>query len=133
MSKSQIANLGGVFIYSEKPKELAEWYRKSFNLKFEQHEDSHFCNWLYDQDGNRSMCVFSILSQTQRPPTQGLPFRINFRVHNMKECVDNLKNQGVPLQKGPELFDQEGYFAWLEDPEGNSIELWEDGFNYPGQ
>jgi len=30
-----IANIGGVFIYSKKPKELADWYKDHFDICYE--------------------------------------------------------------------------------------------------
>jgi predicted enzyme related to lactoylglutathione lyase len=42
----------------------------------------------------------------------------------MEEMVAQLKNGGVEIQKGPE-YHENGVFAWIMDPDGNKVELWE--------
>jgi predicted enzyme related to lactoylglutathione lyase len=49
---------------------------------------------------------------------------INYRVDNMDEMLAQLKQNGVEIQKGPESAEN-GKFAWIMDPDGNKIELWE--------
>ena len=53
----------------------------------------------------------------------GPAFMINYRVANLGEMLDRLRQSGVPVEK---IEDHDyGRFAWLTDPEGNRIELWE--------
>jgi predicted enzyme related to lactoylglutathione lyase len=49
---------------------------------------------------------------------------INYRIDNMDEMIAQLKKGGVAIQKGPE-YHENGSFAWVMDPEGNKVELWE--------
>jgi predicted enzyme related to lactoylglutathione lyase len=49
---------------------------------------------------------------------------INYRVDNLGELLANLKAAGVEVLKGPES-DDNGSFAWIMDPDGNKVELWE--------
>ena len=49
---------------------------------------------------------------------------INYRVDNMDELLDQLKQNGVEILKGPDS-EENGKFAWIMDPDGNKIELWE--------
>jgi predicted enzyme related to lactoylglutathione lyase len=51
-------------------------------------------------------------------------FMINYRVDNMDELLANLKAAGVEVVKGPETHEN-GKFAWIADPDGNKLELWE--------
>nr|WP_236937629.1 VOC family protein [Flavobacterium coralii] len=48
----------------------------------------------------------------------------NFRVHNLDALLEKLKQEGVTIVGEPESYDY-GKFAWITDPEGNKIELWE--------
>ena len=48
----------------------------------------------------------------------------NFRVENLLHLLDELKNEGVTIVGDMETYDY-GKFAWILDPEGNKIELWE--------
>ncbi len=49
---------------------------------------------------------------------------INYRVDNLDEMLAQLREGGVEIVKGPESHEN-GKFAWIMDPEGNKIELWE--------
>jgi predicted enzyme related to lactoylglutathione lyase len=49
---------------------------------------------------------------------------INYRIDNMDEMIAQLKNAGTAILKGPE-YHENGSFAWVMDPEGNKVELWE--------
>ena len=48
---------------------------------------------------------------------------INYRVANLERILAQLRTSGVKIEK-VEDFDY-GRFAWITDPEGNRIELWE--------
>ena len=49
---------------------------------------------------------------------------INYRVDDLDELVAQLRRDGVPIVKGPESHEN-GRFAWLLDPDGNKVELWQ--------
>jgi len=42
----------------------------------------------------------------------------------MSDMLAQLKRNGVEILKGPES-DDNGTFAWVIDPDGNKVELWE--------
>jgi predicted enzyme related to lactoylglutathione lyase len=48
---------------------------------------------------------------------------INYRVSNLERMLEQLRVAGVSVDK---IEDHAyGSFAWITDPEGNRIELWE--------
>jgi predicted enzyme related to lactoylglutathione lyase len=49
---------------------------------------------------------------------------INYRVDNLGEMIAQLRADGVEVIRGPESHEN-GKFAWVMDPEGNKVELWE--------
>jgi predicted enzyme related to lactoylglutathione lyase len=49
---------------------------------------------------------------------------INYRIDNMSEMLAQLKRNGVEIVKGPDA-DDNGTFAWVLDPDGNKVELWQ--------
>ena len=51
-------------------------------------------------------------------------FMINYRVENMVELLKVLKEEGVEIVGEMEEYEY-GKFAWVMDPNGNKIELWE--------
>lgn len=51
-------------------------------------------------------------------------FMINYRVDNLDEMLAQLHAAGVAVIAGPESHEN-GMFAWIMDPDGNKVELWE--------
>jgi predicted enzyme related to lactoylglutathione lyase len=49
---------------------------------------------------------------------------LNLRVRDLDAMVVQLRAAGVAINS-PETQEEVGRFAWLVDPEGNRIELWE--------
>ena len=49
---------------------------------------------------------------------------INYRVDDMTALLAQLRKNGVEIVKGPDC-DATGTFAWVMDPDGNKVELWE--------
>lgn len=49
---------------------------------------------------------------------------INYRVENLDQLLDQLRSAGVEVDDRVEEYEY-GRFAWIMDPEGNRIELWE--------
>ncbi len=123
-----IAAIGGIFIYSEKPKELADWYKKHLGIEYEytQEYNAFYSSFPYkDLDGKKKYyTAWSILSSKLRPKLDFRAFTVNYRVHDIEDTVGMLKLQGVKV-RGIDTY-PEGKFAWLDDPDGNHIELWED-------
>ena len=51
-------------------------------------------------------------------------FMINFRVEDLDGLLEALRAEGVEIDPKREEFEY-GRFAWIMDPEGNRIELWQ--------
>lgn len=49
---------------------------------------------------------------------------INDRVDDVTELRANRRPAGVEVLQGPESHEN-GHFAWIVDPDGNKVELWE--------
>ena len=57
---------------------------------------------------------------------------INFRVADLDALLAQLRADGIKVE--PRVDDSEfGRFAWLMDPEGNKIELWEPPMKKPAR
>lgn len=123
-----VKSIGGVFLYSENPRVLAEWYAAIFDFTYDYTEKhkAYYISFPYQDIDTAKKCttVFSILQNSSRPFVDGKFFTLNFRVTDLDKIVATLQAKNIPLT-GPETHD-EGKFAWFNDPEGNYIELWED-------
>jgi predicted enzyme related to lactoylglutathione lyase len=123
-----IDGIGGVFIYANDAKALSNWYAHHFGLKLETYEDGkvYGTEFKYRRLGDSSKVdstVFSI-SQAKTPlPTERTECVINYRVRDLQAFIEQLRTDGIAIEK-TEDFDY-GKFAWIKDPEGNRIELYQ--------
>ena len=123
--KAGITGLGGVFFKSEDPKKLTEWYAEHLGLKVEP--DGHVLLRWHDEDpiNKNAYSVWAPFPKDTKyfePSTA--PFMINFRVANLLEMFEQLRKDGVEVDEKIEE-SEFGRFAWLMDPEGNRVKLWE--------
>ncbi len=126
--KQFVQHLGGVFIYTENAKKLAEWYTEHFHIPFEYTPDykTYYTSYFYHAiDGQQKRCtVFSIIEGKRRPALDFNSFCLNLRVENIEELAAHLQAKNIevkPVQAYPE-----GKFTQLKDIDNNPIELWED-------
>jgi predicted enzyme related to lactoylglutathione lyase len=122
---ARVTGIGGVFIKSKgKGSELAEWYEKNLGLSLESWGGS-ILKWTDDKAVDGGMTVWSPAdSDTKWFSPSESSFMINYRVDNLDEMLASLKENGVEIVKGPDT-DFNGKFAWVMDPDGNKVELWE--------
>ena len=121
----RVTGVGGVFFRAKDPKALYEWYRVHLGI-----ESSPDVGAMFGSEGRSSRArprctIWSIFSQdTVTSARASSAFMINFRVDNLDELVKALREEGVEID--PKVENHEyGKFAWIKDPEGNRIELWE--------
>ncbi len=123
-----IDGIGGVFIYANDAKGLSNWYAHHFGLRLETYEDGkvYGTEFKYRRLGDSSKIDATVFSITQSKITLGPERReavINYRVRDLPAFLEQLKADGIEIEK-TEDFDY-GRFAWIKDPEGNRIELYQ--------
>ena len=122
---TKVNGLGGVFFKSKNPKKLCAWYDTHLGTSFGANTYSTF-KWRErnnpDVIGRTEFSIFSEKSDYFAPSKK--PFMLNFRVRNLDIFLNKLKAAGVKVNEKVERFDY-GNFGWIEDLEGNKIELWE--------
>ena len=81
--------------------------------------------WPDDTSDDRGLTVWNVAAKSSEwfSPSAS-SFMINYRIDNMEEMLAQLKRNGVDIVKGPESHEN-GKFAWVLDPDGNKVELWE--------
>lgn len=122
MKKGKVTGIGGVFFKTENPDETKAWYAKNLGLA----TDDWGCTfWWKDEKGNKCSTQWSPFAKNSKyfEPSKK-EFMINYRVENLIELLDELKENGVTIIDKIEEYDY-GKFAWVVDLDGNKIELWE--------
>jgi predicted enzyme related to lactoylglutathione lyase len=114
--KKFVTGIGGVFFRAKDTKLLTQWYEKYFGINPVGAKDV----WQ-QQEGPTVFAPFKN-DTGYFPATQ--QFMINFRVKDLEGFLDQLRADGVKMDE-KQMDESYGKFAWVYDPEGNKIELWE--------
>lgn len=120
----RVTGLGGVFFKSENPTKINEWYSKHLGINAGQY--GFMFEWRQKENpempGTTSWSAFKQDTDYFDPSKKSYMF--NYRVENLVELLKLLKEEGVQIVGEMQEFEY-GKFAWIMDPEGNKIELWE--------
>ena len=118
-----VTGIGGVFFKARDPEGMAAWYREHLGVRNEAgHADFPWREHERpDEVGRTVWSIFPADTDYFGPATS--PFMINYRVANLDRMLAQLRQNGITVLK-IEDYDY-GRFAWITDPEGNRIELWE--------
>ena len=147
----RVTGIGGIFFKSEDPDKHYQWYETHLGIRRspdgtgaafpwreisdpqnrdsqgsdpQKHSAEKHASQENEATGN-GMTVWSIFPQNTKyfdPSCSG--FMINYRVNDLDALLDALKKEGVQIDLHREDYDY-GRFAWIMDPDGNRIELWE--------
>ena len=122
---AKVTGIGGVFFKSKGDhKALAAWYQQHLGLALEPWGGA-ILRWPEDKADDKGLTVWSVAEAgTQWFAPSDASFMINYRVDDLAGLLANLQAAGVAILKGPET-DANGSFAWIVDPDGNKVELWE--------
>jgi predicted enzyme related to lactoylglutathione lyase len=121
----KVTGIGGVFFKSRGDHAaLAAWYQKHLGMTPEPW-GGVILKWPEDKADDGGLTVWSVAKpDTKWFAPSDAPFMINYRVDDLDGLLANLRSAGVEILKGPES-DFNGKFAWIVDPDGNKVELWE--------
>ncbi|QZD90081.1 VOC family protein [Qipengyuania aurantiaca] len=116
---AKITGLGGVFYVASDPEATRAWYRDTLGI------DGPYgpqLDWAEEKGEKPYSLISHFKDEEYIKPGKG-GFMINLRVDDLDTFVTQLKDKGVDVLDSVD----EGYgkFAWLLDPDGVKIELWE--------
>ncbi|MEO5824756.1 MAG: VOC family protein [Gemmatimonadales bacterium] len=122
---ARVTGIGGVFFKSTGDgKALAKWYQEHLGMPVESWGGT-ILKWPDDKAKDGGLTVWSLAPHDSKwfGPSES-SFMINYRVDNLEEMLTQLRAASIDVVKGPESAEN-GKFAWIMDPEGNKVELWE--------
>ena len=121
----RVTGLGGVFFRSRDPKAALQWYRKHLGIESADWGGFAF-QWIQkerpDEVGYTVWSAFPEDTEYFAPSQES--FMVNFRVHDLGRLIAALEAEGIEIVGEIEQHEN-GKFAWILDPEGRKIELWE--------
>ena len=118
---ARVIGIGGVFMRTAEPAVLLEWYTRVLGIKFEDWGGVAF------PPLDRGVTVFSPFTTTTDYFAPSIrEFMINLAVDDLDGMLERANREGAPTLKRDDS-DPSGRFAWIMDPAGVKIELWQAG------
>ena len=117
VEKGRVIGIGGVFFKTPDKQKLQAWYRDRLGMMSE--------NFLWRDHGDPQIERLTVWSPFPADSNYFAgPSMINYIVDDLDALLARLERDGVCANPKREDHDY-GRFAWIQDPDGNPIELWE--------
>jgi predicted enzyme related to lactoylglutathione lyase len=121
----RVTGIGGIFFKAKDAPSLQAWYKRHLGIDVQDWGGTAF---TWTDDAGKPVAVTTIWSigpeEADQFAPSTAPFMVNYRVEDLHALVEVLKEEGCNvLEKIDES--EYGTFAWVIDPEGNKVELWQ--------
>ena len=121
----RVTGIGGIFFKAKDAPALQAWYKRHLAIDVQDWGGTAF-TWT-DSAGTPTggTTIWSVAPEDSKQfaPSKA-PFMVNYRVEDLHGLVAALKAEGCNVLD--RIDDSEyGKFAWVIDPEGNKVELWQ--------
>lgn len=123
---ARVTGIGGIFIKGRDAPALRAWYRTHLGISIADWGGAVF-QWKNEgrTEPDGGMTLFTVFDgDTKYFDPSPAPYMINFRVADLHGLVAALRAEGCQVDDKVDESEY-GKFAWVMDPEGNRIELWE--------
>jgi predicted enzyme related to lactoylglutathione lyase len=121
---ARVTGIGGVFLRARDPKALSAWYAKHLGIQLADYGGATFL-WTDEIPATTGSTTWSLFPEnTSHVGKSTQQAMINYRVDDLEALLTDLAAAGVPIDPQRENADF-GHFAWITDPEGNRLELWQ--------
>lgn len=118
---AQAIGIGGIFLKARDPQALARWYVENLGIASEDGSGLFFAG--PGPAGRTVLAHFPVdTGYFGDSPQQVM---LNFRVDDLDALLDQLNAARVRIDPKREEYEY-GKFAWIWDPEGNRVELWQE-------
>ena len=113
----RVTGIGGIFFKAKDAPALQAWYKRHLGIDVQEWGGTAFTE--------PGMTIWSIgpADGDQFAPSAA-PFMINYRVDDLLALVKVLREEGCNVLEKVD-HSEYGTFAWVIDPEGNKVELWQ--------
>ena len=120
----RVTGIGGVFFKTKDTAKAKEWYAKHLGIPAGDY--GHMFEWR-EKEKPENVATTTWSPFAEKSDYFGNPdqqYMVNYRVENLVDLLVELKKEGVTIAGEMQEFEY-GKFAWILDPDGNRIELWE--------
>lgn len=121
----RVTGIGGIFFKAKDAPALQAWYKTHLGIDVQDWGGTAFTSTDGEGKPTAGTTIWSI------GPDEGdsfapskATFMINYRVEDVRTLAAVLKDEGCTVL---DKIDESAYgvFAWVIDPEGNKVELWQ--------
>ncbi len=121
---ARVTGIGGIFLRARDPKALAAWNAEHLGIALSEYGGATFA-WADEVPAGTGMTTWNTFpEETNYLGERAQQAMVNYRVDDLDALLAQLKSAGVEID--PKRMDESfGRFAWIVDPEGNRLELWE--------
>jgi predicted enzyme related to lactoylglutathione lyase len=125
MQMKRVTGIGGIFFKARDPAALRAWYQKHLGIEVLEWGGAVFAWTDVEGKPTSGTTIWSISDAggDYFAPSKA-PFMVNYRVADLQALMAALQEEGCQVLGKIEESEQ-GKFAWVMDPEGNKVELWE--------
>lgn len=121
---ARVTGIGGVFLKAKEPKALAAWYAKHLNITLSPWGGAKFV-WSDEVPPGTGTTAWNLFPADTKYFGAGTQTAmVNYRVDDLDAMLKQMAADGVTIDPKREDGDF-GKFAWVTDPEGNRLELWQ--------
>ncbi|KCZ54718.1 hypothetical protein HY29_13650 [Hyphomonas beringensis] len=123
---AKILGLGGVFFLCKDVEATRAWYNRVLGMDMDDYGGASF---LHAESGAK----FPTAARTIWAPFKedsgyfkpsDSDFMINLMVDDLDGMMEHIREAGVELEGEP-MIESYGKFAWVMDPDGRKVELWQ--------
>ncbi len=122
--RGRILGIGGIFFKSANQQQTREWYGKHLGLA--DKGEGVMMSWREkDNPEKEHVTVWTVFpGNTKYFEPSKAAFMVNYIVDDLDALLERLQKEGVKIDPKRQNEDY-GRFAWIYDPDGNKIELWQ--------
>lgn len=121
---ARVTGIGGIFLKARDPKSLSAWYAQHLGIQLADYGGATLL-WSDEVPAGTGQTIWSLFADNSPYFGPG-PQRcmVNYRVDDLDALLEQLKAANVSIDPKREDYPY-GRFAWITDPEGNRVELWQ--------
>jgi predicted enzyme related to lactoylglutathione lyase len=115
---AKVLGIGGIFFKATDPKAVQDWYARVLGFEVTKWGGVKFPPTSV---GSQVWSAFSEDTEHFAPSSQ--PFMVNLIVDDLDGVLERAREAGAEILSRQD--DAYGHFAWLMDPAGVKVELWQ--------
>ena len=123
---ARVIGLGGLFFLCKDVDATRAWYSRVLGIAIDDFGGSSFSHasaaGVFPKGAQTIWAPFKGESDYFKPSASD--FMMNLMVDNMPGMLARIKAEGVELEGEP-MSESYGHFAWVMDPDGRKVELWQ--------